>query len=242
MRILSYNVHKGFCSANRRFLLDEIREGIRAVNADLVFLQEVVGENQRHAEIVNNWIEDYHFEYLADTVWPHYAYGKNSIYDHGHHGNAILSKHHILSSDNVDISLYRSSQRGLLFSEIVPGVHLVCAHMGLLGWERQQQFWLLQRAIEQRVPADAPLIIAGDFNDWTGRLHQRFKRQLRLREVFTEAEGRPARTFPVKRPFFRLDRIYFRGFSVVDAQRLSGAPWQNLSDHCALYAELQPTD
>ncbi|WP_047012121.1 endonuclease/exonuclease/phosphatase family protein [Spongiibacter sp. IMCC21906] len=238
MRILSYNVHKGFCSANRRFLLDEIRDSIRTVNADIVFLQEVVGENQQHASAVNNWIDDSQFEYLADTIWPHYAYGKNAVYDHGHHGNAILSKYHILSSDNVDVSLYRRSQRGLLFTEIEPGIHLVCVHMGLLGWERHQQFRLLEKAIAQRVPASAPLIIAGDFNDWTGSLHQRFKRRMGLKEVFTQLNGKPVRSFPVKRPMLRLDRIYFRGFDVIEGRRLSGLPWQNLSDHCGLYAEL----
>ncbi len=50
IKVLSYNVHKGFCASNRRFLLDEIRDNIRQVDADLVFLQEVVGENQRHAQ------------------------------------------------------------------------------------------------------------------------------------------------------------------------------------------------
>lgn len=241
MRILSYNVHKGFCSANRRFLLDEIRESIRAVNADLVFLQEVVGENRRHAEQVNNWIDDSQFEYLADTVWPHFSYGKNSVYDHGHHGNAILSKYHILDNENVDISLYARSQRGLLFTMIEPGIHLVCVHMGLLGWERHQQFGLLKQAIGRRVPPEAPLIVAGDFNDWTGSLHQRFKRQLKLSEAFTQLYGKPVRSFPVQRPLLRLDRIYFRGFEAVEARRLSEAPWRNLSDHCALFAQLRMT-
>ncbi|GAB3381072.1 endonuclease/exonuclease/phosphatase family protein [Spongiibacter taiwanensis] len=242
MRILSYNVHKGFCSANRQFLLADIRESIRAVDADVVFLQEVVGENHRHARAIDNWVHGGQFEFLADSIWPHFAYGKNAVYQHGHHGNAILSKFPIIHSDNVDVSLYRQSQRGLLFSEVESGVHLVCVHMGLLGWERHRQFQLLERAIAERVPAAAPLIIAGDFNDWTGAIHQRFKRHLRLREAFTQLTGKPVRSFPVKRPFFRLDRIYYRGFEAVEARRLSGPPWDRLSDHCGIYAELLPAD
>ena len=114
LRILSYNVHKGFNADNRRFLLEEIREGIRRVNADIVFLQEVVGQNRQNAQKHSNWVDAGQFEYLADSVWSHYAYGRNAVYQHGHHGNAILSKYPIIAVDNVDISVMRRSQRGLL--------------------------------------------------------------------------------------------------------------------------------
>lgn len=240
LRVLSYNVHKGFCAANKRFLLDEIRECIRLVDADLVFLQEVSGENTRHAKNIDNWVDDGHFEYLADSVWPHFAYGKNSVYDHGHHGNAILSKAHILHSDNIDMSLFAKSQRGLLHAIIEPNTHLICTHMGLFGWERHRQFQRLEKIIAEKIPANAPLIIAGDFNDWTASLHRRFIRSLKLKEAFVQTHGRLAQSFPVTRPILRLDRIYYRGFDAVAAKRLSGTPWDRLSDHCGLYAELTP--
>jgi len=32
-------------------------------------------------------------EFLAHESWLHHAYGKNSVYDSGHHGNAILSRY-----------------------------------------------------------------------------------------------------------------------------------------------------
>ncbi|WP_295877634.1 endonuclease/exonuclease/phosphatase family protein [uncultured Zhongshania sp.] len=239
LRVLSYNVHKGFCSANRQFLLKQIRESIRSVDAEVVFLQEVVGENSQHASQIDGWIDEGQFEFLADTVWPHFSYGKNAVYDHGHHGNAILSKYPIVDSENIDVSMYRRSQRGLLLSVIEPGIYVICVHMGLLGWERRQQFKRLEAVIAEKIPADAPLIIAGDFNDWSGSLHSRFKRILNLREASVQANGRLAKTFPAKRPVLRLDRIYFRGFTAVTAKRLSGEPWRSLSDHCALYAELE---
>jgi endonuclease/exonuclease/phosphatase family metal-dependent hydrolase len=239
IRVLSYNVHKGFCSANQQFLLKQIRESIRSVDAEVVFLQEVVGENSQHSAKVDGWIDESQFEFLADSVWPHFSYGKNAVYDHGHHGNAILSKFPIIKSENVDISLYRRSQRGLLLSVIEPGIYVICMHMGLLGWERHQQFNLLMKFIEHNIPKDAPLIIAGDFNDWSGALHWRFKHTLKLREASVQINGKLAKTFPAKRPVLRLDRIYFRGFTAVAAKRLNGEPWRSLSDHCALYAELK---
>jgi len=51
---------------------------------------------------------------------------------------------------------------------------------------------------------------------------------------------RPARTFPSLLPVLRLDRIYVRGFSVIEASVHLGAPWSLLSDHLALGAKLKP--
>ena len=86
-----------------------------ATDADLVFLQEVVGErlsavtNTANLEKQGNSYPQ--FEYLADEVWPHHAYGRNAIYQKGHHGNAILSKNPFLGWDNVNVSQWWFSQR-----------------------------------------------------------------------------------------------------------------------------------
>ena len=52
--------------------------------------------------------------------------------------------------------------------------------------------------------------------------------------------GRPARSYPSALPFFRLDRIYVRGYRVRRAEVHFGAPWAQISDHAALTAELEP--
>jgi endonuclease/exonuclease/phosphatase family metal-dependent hydrolase len=49
----------------------------------------------------------------------------------------------------------------------------------------------------------------------------------------------PARTFPAMLPWFRLDRIYVRGFKVDNAQVMHGPLWAKLSDHAPIVAELQ---
>ncbi len=63
-------------------------------------------------------------------------------------------------------------------------------------------------------------------------------KRLNLTEVSEMHHGRAARTFPSIMPILRLDRIYVRGFRVVNAQVHRGAPWSLLSDHLALSAEL----
>lgn len=49
----------------------------------------------------------------------------------------------------------------------------------------------------------------------------------------------PPRTFPAVFPWFRLDRIYQRGFAVRSARVLRGREWSRLSDHLPLLAELE---
>lgn len=241
LRILSYNIHKGFSPRNSRFVLKEIRQAIRTVNADLVFLQEVLGSHQKHSEKHSNWIPGAQFEFLADEIWPHFAYGKNAIYQHGHHGNAILCKLPFSRWENTDVSRFKYSQRGILHGVIGDNLHVFCMHLGLLGFERRFQLQALIETVEKHVPAGAPLIIAGDFNDWWCAVDGKLRRELGVREAFREMRGKPARTFPVAMPLLQLDRIYYRGLQVLDVSRLVDDHWQHLSDHCALYAEFALT-
>ena len=239
LRVLSYNIHKGFNPNNTRFILSEIRQAIRSVDAELVFLQEVLGNHENHGRKHGNWIPGAQFEFLADEIWPHYAYGKNAIYQHGHHGNAILCKLPFSYWENTDVSRFKISQRGILHGVVVNRLHVFCMHLGLLGFERRGQVNTLIDTIEKKVPADAPLIIAGDFNDWQLTLDRKLRSALGVKEAFRELRGRPARTYPAAMPMLQLDRVYYRGLEIKDANRLAGDHWQNLSDHCPLYAEFE---
>src|SRR3954470_12326563 len=141
LRILSYNIHKGFSTRNKRFVLKRIREAIRDVHADLVFLQEVLGQHDAHSQKVSNWPTEPQFEFLPEELWPHYAYGRNAVYTSGHHGNAILSKFPIEYWENIDISTNRMERRGLLHSVLhLPKrkkpLHAICVHLGLLEADR----------------------------------------------------------------------------------------------------------
>ena len=82
--------------------------------------------------------------------------------------------------------------------------------------------------LEDIAGAEAPLIIAGDFNDWRNEADTRLARRLGLCEVFAGESGEfgsPGRSFPAKHPMLRLDRIYARGLTVKQAKVHSGAPW-----------------
>lgn len=244
LRIATYNLHKGLSFFNRRLVIHEIREHLRTLDSDLVFLQEVQGQHQRRARHHGNWPAQPQYEFLADTVWPQYAYGKNAIYDAGHHGNAILSRYPIARWDNQDVSSDKLDRRGLLHCEITPPawggttLHCICVHFGLLWRYRQPQLRALRLRIERLVPHDAPLIVAGDFNDWwRRRTHDELAAPLGMQEVFECLHGQPARSFPAALPLMALDRIYVRGFEVRHTEVHHGRRWLR-SDHAALTAVL----
>jgi len=96
LRIATYNIHKGLSSFNARLVLDEQRELIRYLHADIVFLQEVRGAHSRHSSLFTGG----QYEFLADSIWSDFAYGQNAVRSDGHHGNAILSKYPIASWEN----------------------------------------------------------------------------------------------------------------------------------------------
>jgi len=237
-KILTLNIHKGFSSGNRRFNLEKIRDNLHASGSNLVFLQEVIGENERHREKIDGWPETNQFEYLADTVWDHYAYGKNAIYQHGHHGNAILSELPIASQENIDISTLSFSQRGLLHGKLEIGVHLLCVHLGLFEKERRAQLDSLTDYIQDVIPNSEPLILAGDFNDWRRTGHRILGSRCHLQEAGESVHSKLQASYPAFFPLLPMDRIYVRGFTVHNHTVLNNSPWRKLSDHCAIVSEI----
>ena len=171
LHIATYNIHKGFSHFKRRMMVHQLRDSLRTLDADIIFLQEVVGQHKGHAARFENWPLRPQHEFLADSVWTDFAYGKNAVYDEGHHGNAILSRYPIVRWDNVDVSAHRFESRGLLHCEIgMPtGPRTCIAYVFIWGcssagkrsncrhWNSISSSWCRQQA---------PLVIAGDFNDW----------------------------------------------------------------------------
>ena len=233
---MTLNAQQGLHALHRRHRLLPLRDAMRAANADLVFLQEVGvagGSGSMAAQ----------YETLADSVWTAHAYGRNAAAAGGHHGNALLSKYPILHWRNEDASVGRKEPRGFLHCSLglpasAGALHAICVHFALLESHRRRQVDMLVRLVEARVPRDAPLLIAGDFNDWRGRTHLRLPDALGLEDACADASGRPPRSFPSRFPLFRLDRIYARNLAHRPLQ-LPRKPWHTLSDHVPIACEIQ---
>lgn len=244
LRVVTLNIHKGLSTFNRRMVIHELREGLNALKPDLVFLQEVQGDNQRHARRFAAWPGKSQHEFLAGDELQH-VYGRNHVHQHGHYGNALLSRYPILSSENEDVSDHRFERRGLLHSVVkMPAwkrnLHCICVHLSLHEGGRRRQLDAIATRLETLADKRLPIIIAGDFNDWRQRASRILEDSLGMTEVSVAAPGgRHQRTFPSVLPVFRLDRIYVRGFKVLRTQVHRGPPWSLLSDHLAVSAELE---
>ncbi|SEO51288.1 Metal-dependent hydrolase, endonuclease/exonuclease/phosphatase family [Duganella sp. CF517] len=270
IRVATYNIHKGVSSIRAEPRVLALKQAIGLFNADVVFLQEVQGKHDLKAA-------KYGAEQLGQKHWPaaaqheyfagesrhlHAAYGMNAVYDHGHHGNALLSAFPIANMANHDVSDHAYEQRGILHCVLNTEhglVHCYVVHLGLFEAGRRRQTQALISAVRESAPNGEPVIIAGDFNDWRNTLSAELRNALGVVEAFDElgtnasldgimrtlrrkasmkATISPARTFPAALPFFRLDRIYVRGFKVESAEVMHGSLWAKLSDHAPIVASL----
>jgi endonuclease/exonuclease/phosphatase family metal-dependent hydrolase len=247
IRVLTYNIHQGMTVFRRHITLSLLKEAIKSLKVDIVLLQEVAGvQGQRkRKERLSEAVTPFQLEALADKLWPYTAYGKNSVFSGGFHGNAVLSRFPIRSFNNTDLSLVKGLvRRGLLHAEIewegLPSrLHVVSTHLGLLEAERSRQTKRLIGYFKDRVPSTDAVIMGGDFNDWRERISPRLAKHCRFDEAFLKQGRKHARTFPAQMPLLKLDRIYYRGLKLVRASQVNGRPWQFLSDHLPLVAEFQ---
>jgi endonuclease/exonuclease/phosphatase family metal-dependent hydrolase len=245
LRVATYNIHKGVrgLGMRKRLEIHNLGLGIEALDADVVFLQEVrlynAPDARRFERTWFGWPAEGQAEFLAPEGYT-VAYRSNAITRHGEHGNALLSRWPLGDVGHHDVSDHRFEQRGLLhvpvhWQGVV--VHAVVAHLGLMHSSRVRQLQLLAAYLEAEVPRDEPLIVAGDFNDWGERLDAPMQAMGLKRAVGTRA--RP--TFPSRVPVFALDRIYTRGLTCRLTHVPRGASWARMSDHLPLVAEFELT-
>jgi endonuclease/exonuclease/phosphatase family metal-dependent hydrolase len=277
LKLATFNIHKGVMwhmrsslrqamrgeKARPQLRIHALREAIASLDADIVFLQEVQHVHRTREELYTLWPNQPQHEFLAKLGGathdePHNksseyysAYETNAHTKHGEHGNALLSRYPLLSVAHRDMSDHRYEQRGLLHvcvaltDKVV--LHTVCVHLGLLAASRARQVAILKKFVAEHVPPGAPLVIAGDFNDWHGRikpeqlgegvqdathevesstpLHpllQKFGKVIpeKFAHQLTPWGRRQQRigTFPAPLPLLPLDRLYVRGFKVVSLE------------------------
>jgi endonuclease/exonuclease/phosphatase family metal-dependent hydrolase len=251
LRVASYNIHKGVLGhgpAKRATILD-LRIALQGLEPDLVFLQEVQFLHQRHAHRLSGWPAQPQHDFLAQALGMHAAYRTNACTRQGEHGNALLSRYPIIGVDHCDVSDHRFEQRGLLHARVAlpkgGPLHCIVVHFGLFAASRQRQTARLLDYIATAVPPQAPLIVAGDFNDWHGRIGPQLLQQhlVDVSEPPLKTNGKTSwrkrvRTYPARLPLVPLDRIYARGLSAREIGLGWGRAWARLSDHAPLLAEL----
>ena len=236
LRVATYNIHKGVqgIGPRRRLEIHNLGHAVEQLDADLVCLQEVRKLHRREAQFFNHWPDLAQADFLAPEGYEA-VYRTNAITRHGEHGNAMLSRWPVVAHQHEDMSDHRFEQRGLLHSEVMfhgVAVHVVVVHLGLIRASRVRQVAQVQRFIDREVPANAALVVAGDFNDW-GALVTRALSAIDL--VAFQRARYP--TYPSRLPLVQLDYVYARGLTPVSVHVPSGRIWGQMSDHLPLIAE-----
>ena len=248
LRVATYNSHKGVrgMGPQKRLEIHNLGLGIEALDADLVFLQEVRLFHSREARRFDHtwfgWPEQGQAEFLAPQGYES-AYRTNAVTRHGEHGNALLSRWPLGDVGHHDVSDHRFEQRGLLHVPVSwqgMKLHAVVAHFGLIHASRVRQVQRLAQFIEAEVPPGEPVLVAGDFNDWGERLDTLMAAVGLKRAVAPEGQPGARVTFPSRVPVFALDRVYMRGFRCLSTMVPRGNAWARMSDHLPLVAELEP--
>ena len=248
LRVATYNIHKGVrgIGLRKRLEIHNLGLAVEALDADIVFLQEVrlfhTREQQRFDRTHFGWPAQGQAEFLAPEGYET-AYRTNAVTRFGEHGNALLSRWPMGDIGHQDVSAHRFEQRGLLHVPVVwngSTVHAVVVHFGLGHRGRVRQVQRVAEFIQREVPPTEMLVVAGDFNDWGERLDAPMHELGLTRAISPETRGRPAATFPSLAPVFALDRFYLRGLTCRSTMVPRGMSWARMSDHLPLVAELEP--
>lgn len=248
LRVATYNIHKGVrgLGPTKRLEIHNLGLAVEALDADVVCLQEV--RNFHHGEARHFspthfgpmcWPKCPQAEYLAPEGYE-VAYRTNAFTRLGEHGNALLSRWPLGDVGHHDISDHRFEQRGLLHVPVFwQGIelHIIVVHLGLIHSSRVRQAERLAMLVKEVIPADVPVVIAGDFNDWNEKL-DRILHSAGLGRASDDKSSKVP-TFPSRVPVLALDRVYTRGLRCRSMMVPRGHMWARLSDHLPLVAELE---
>lgn len=232
LRLVTYNIRKGK-GANGRHTgcVDAIGQALAPLSPDVVLCQEVF-----HSDIKQS-------HRLAESLSLEPHYGANRRRKRGEYGNAILSRYPAQDVQNHDVSTNVMEKRGILYAKLMldgVAVHVFNVHLGLNQPQRLKQVRSLSRILAQTCADGEPVLLAGDFNDWTRRIDREVL-QLGFRNALADLSGKESLTWHVKRPVFNLDRVYYKNLTLESASKLSGEPWHVLSDHFPLMATFRPS-
>ncbi len=229
---------------------------VEQFDADLVCLQEVRRINRKEASFFTRWPELPQADYLAPDGYEA-VYRTNAHTRHGEHGNALLSRWPVIGHQHEDMSDHRFEQRGLLHAEVLVhgnSVYVIVVHLGLIAGSRTRQLAQLAKFIQREVPAQAPLIVAGDFNSplapvkWAQAAMKNVAKKTDAKTKTSASKPRNIAsvnamltrnaTFPSRLPLVQLDHIFIRHATQVAVHVPRGKVWAQMSDHLPLIMDI----
>jgi endonuclease/exonuclease/phosphatase family metal-dependent hydrolase len=238
LRVATYNIHKGVQGMGpvRRLEIHNLGHAVEQLDADIVCLQEVRKLHRQEEKYFTRWPELPQAEFLAPEGYEA-VYQTNATTRHGEHGNALLSRWPVISRGHEDMSDHRFEQRGLLHVKVLAHdkpIHVIVLHLGLIAGSRVRQVEQVGRYIEREVSGREALLVAGDLNDWGGKL-----RPVMARFGLQDFIAPRLLTYPSRLPLTQLDYVYARGLEPTGVEIPRGRIWGRMSDHLPLIAEFK---
>jgi endonuclease/exonuclease/phosphatase family metal-dependent hydrolase len=235
IRLLTYNIHKGIGGRDRRCRLERIIEVIALQKPDIVCLQEVTRDARRTGRAHQPRL-------LAEALaMPQILYQMNVQYRQGGYGNLLLCRWGIVQEHHLCLRQQERKPRGAQLAVIdTPQGNLLVVnwHLGLSDRER---LWQARRLLaHDSLPTNAslPILLAGDTNDWRGRLAKGPLAAHGFRELTAPAVR--FRTFPAWLPAGALDKFFARGpIYVHEVKRVVSRQARIASDHLPLVVDFE---
>jgi endonuclease/exonuclease/phosphatase family metal-dependent hydrolase len=202
LRIATYNVHR--CRGlDGRTRPDRTAAVLRAIDADIVALQEVIGAGPRGNS---------HAEALGAALGMGWVMAPARLLRGQHFGNAVLSRLPIAQHVHHDLSWKTCEPRRLQRVDVIVGgstLHIYNVHLGTAILERRHQAERLAAIVADRHVA-GPKLVLGDFNEWMRGLATTLL-TAKLNSVNLQTHLKRRRTYPGLFPVLHLDHIYYAG-------------------------------
>ena len=232
LRIATYNIHR--CRGlDGRTIPSRVADVIRAIEPDVIALQEVIGAGPAGA----GQAEEIGAALGMGWVMTSVRHLRRHLF-----GNVILSRYPIAHHSQYDLSWKtcepRACQRADL--DLGPGrvLHVYNVHLGTAVLERRYQAPRLASYVhDHRIRG--PKIILGDFNEWMRGLATKTLSSL-FESIDIQSHLKRRRTYPGIFPMVHLDHIYYEGDVEVRAVELPRHRKALMaSDHLPLVADLR---
>ncbi len=246
LRIVTWNIHKGVrgLGLRKRLEIHNMQAAVAGLHADVICLQEVRRINHKEAAHFTHWPTLPQADFLAPPGYEA-VYRTNAYTQHGEHGNALLSRHPVISQAHEDMSDHRFEQRGLLHvTLLIQGkpVHVIVVHLGLIAASRQRQLAQLSDYIQRDIAPQDALVVAGDFNSPIAPVRWA---QSALGNTASSKQLHPIHalkghaTFPSRLPIVQLDHVFVRHAKIISTHAAKSNDWARMSDHLPLIVEVQ---